>query len=974
MDDLKTKLIQLLTKIFQFENEDLDFGVYKILNYKKDEISQFIEKDLVEEINNELDLLSSEEKKSLNQDLERMKKKLQDLGVTDYENNPKYLEKKEELEELEVSEELEKDIYNHIYAFFSRYYDKGDFISKRRYGRNNKYAIPYNGEETLLYWANHDQYYIKSSEFLQKYSFKIPNLLVNFKIIDAEEEKGNVKSEENKFFIIFDDPIYTFEDKELNIFFEYRGLTQEEKRNFSRPNQDKINEYNLEVIFNVLNEEPKFAKLLKHDNNDKTILEKHLRRYTARNTYDYFIHKDLKGFLDKELDFYIKNEILDLSDITLLDKDKFHSNILKIKVIRDISSKIIEFLAQIENFQKRLWEKKKFVLSTNYCITLDHIDERHYPGILENNRQVEEWKNLYNFEIEGVESLKQNPTLMIDTKFFDENFKIDVLSEIDDLDNKITGILINSDNFHALNLLNEKYREKIKCCYIDPPYNAKSSEILYKNTFKHSSWLSLMENRLKVAKQFLRQNGVLVVAIDENEQEKLGLLLDNIFNIYDYNKTCVTLIHNPGGIQGDNFSYTHEFAYFVFPSNGTFIGKKEREDANIVPLRDWGGEESKRESARNCFYPILVKDNIIIGFGDVCDDDFHPHSPNIRNEDGSISVYPIDQNKIERKWRNARQSVENILDELFCEDNGEITIKRNKSLYRYKTVWTDKIYNSNSYGSKILNQIMGDKVFSFPKSLYNVKDCLHATTQNEKNALILDFFAGSGTTGHAVLNLNRDDEGNRRFILIEMGQYFDSVLKPRMQKVIFTENWKDGKPEDTEGYSHQIIKYQSLEQYEDSLENIEFSQKALDEFSDYFVHYMLDFETRDSQTFLNIDKMENPFDYKIKILDDYQLKTVPVDLPETYNYLIGIDVNKIQSFENNEDNNRRYYVIHGSKGVKNILVIWRDIKGFDPAKDRDFIEKNIKNKEFDEIHLNGDSLIPDAVLIEENFKTLMNGN
>lgn len=605
MDDVKQKLIQLLTKIFQFENEDLNFGVYKILNYKKDEISQFIQKDLIEEISNELDLLSAEEKIILTRDLERIKKQLQDFGVPDYENNPKYQEKKEELENLTVSEEIEKEIYNHIYAFFSRYYDKGDFISKRRYGRNNKYTIPYNGEETLLYWANNDQYYIKTSEFLQKYSFRIPDLKVNFKIVEAEEEKGNVKSDENKFFIVLNDPVYSFEDKELNIYFKYRGLTKKEKKVFSRPNQDKINNYNIEVIIETLGKDSQFKKILKKDENDKTVLEKHLIRYTARNTYDYFIHKDLKGFLDRELDFYIKNEILDLSDVTLLDKDHFHSYILEIKVIKNICLKIIDFLAQIENFQKKLWEKKKFVLETNYCITLDYIQEKHYPTILQNENQAGEWKTLFKFDINKeinkikssipnysdeeleIEVLRQNPTLMIDTKFFNETFKIEILSEIDNLDQNVTGILINSDNFHALNLLLEKYRGKIKCCYIDPPYNAKSSEILYKNEFKHSSWLSLMENRVEVGKLFLNDTGIFVIAIDENEQEKLGLLLDNIF--VDHNKTCVTIIHNPGGIQGDNFSYTHEYAYFIFPSNGTFIGKKERENGNVVPLRDWGG-------------------------------------------------------------------------------------------------------------------------------------------------------------------------------------------------------------------------------------------------------------------------------------------------------------------------------------------------------------------------------------------------
>jgi adenine-specific DNA-methyltransferase len=240
--------------------------------------------------------------------------------------------------------------------------------------------------------------------------------------------------------------------------------------------------------------------------------------------------------------------------------------------------------------------------------------------------------------------------------------------------------------------------------------------------------------------------------------------------------------------------------------------------------------------------------------------------------------------------------------------------------------------------------------------------------------MIIDYFAGSGTTGHAVLKLNKSDGGNRKFILVEMGQYFDTVLKPRIQKIIFRENWKEGKPQDGDGTPKQIIKYHSLEQYEDALENIEFSQKKLSEFSDYFVKYMLDFETRDSKTFLNIDKMKDPFNYKINILEDYQRKEVTVDLIETYNYLIGLYIEKFKTFENKDDKNRKYVTIQGKRNDKSIIVIWRNTEELDAGKDRDFIQKNILKDQYDEIHINGDNLIKNAILIEEQFKTLMNGS
>ena len=310
------------------------------------------------------------------------------------------------------------------------------------------------------------------------------------------------------------------------------------------------------------------------------------------------------------------------------------------------------------------------------------------------------------------------------------------------------------------------------------------------------------------------------------------------------------------------------------------------------------------------------------------------------------------------------------------ESKGSVQILILKEEDRYKTVWVNKLYDANEYGTKVLGKLFGKDMsheFPFPKSLYNVKDCLNATTQDEKSALVLDFFAGSGTTGHAGINLNKEDGGSRKFILVEMGQYFDTVLKPRIEKVIFSPNWKDGKPQDNNGSKKQIIKYQCLEQYEDALENIEIPQRTLEEFKDYFVKYMLEFETRDSKTFLNIDQMKDPFNYKLKIIDNYEPKTVSVDLVETYNYLIGLQVSKVGVFENKDDSKRKYLTVQGKRDDRNVIVIWRITKDLNPEKDRNFIKTNILKSLFDEVHINGDSLIEGAVLIEEQFKRIMNG-
>jgi adenine-specific DNA-methyltransferase len=282
--------------------------------------------------------------------------------------------------------------------------------------------------------------------------------------------------------------------------------------------------------------------------------------------------------LRRELDFYIKNEIMHLDNIENESAPRVEEYLSKIKVIRQIAHKIIDFLAQIEDFQKKLWLKKKFVVETNYCITLDRIPEELYPEIAANDAQREEWVRLFainkikkDLVTAGysnpltIEFLKANPFLVLDTKFFNQKFKYKVLASIEDIDEFLNGLLVHSENFQALNLLQGRYANTINCIYIDPPYNAKSSEILYKNTFKHSSWLSLMANRLSLGKQLLQDDFVHIIAIDEIEQEVLGQLINIKFP--NDKKVCISIVHNPRGQQGKNISYTHDFAYFIYPSD-----------------------------------------------------------------------------------------------------------------------------------------------------------------------------------------------------------------------------------------------------------------------------------------------------------------------------------------------------------------------------------------------------------------------
>ncbi len=1013
--EARIKLQEELKKLFQFDVSDLDFGVYRILNRKKDQIEKFIEKDLLDAVNEGLKEYQQQDASQLEDIKQQIKENLSDDAFDDqgnlvkYENTKlgkEYLQALEKAEKQQVGADTEKKIYNDLFTFFSRYYSDGDFVTKRRIStRDSKYAIPYNGEEVLLHWANKDQYYVKTEEHFTNYKFEVDGKSVWFKVAQAEQDRDNVKEEEERSFVPHPENPIEVNNDELTIWFDYRPLTNEEQeqwlkiyKSVENSTRKTIDRRGLCIAYDewIRKEvDIEWRKLLSviPQNKDRSILYQKLNHYTGKNTTDYFIHKDLKGFLERELEYYLKNEVIRIDDF-IEDKTEqaMEVTLTRAKVVRQIGQKIIAFLRQIENFQKKLFEKRKFVVDTHYCFTLDRVPEELYDTILQNEKQLKKWEELYAMDQwsgeltwDGKwtkEFLIKHPFLMVDTKCFDddEEFKFELLATINDLEEGVGGLLINGENFQAINLLRSKFLSKVKSVYIDPPYNSKSTEIIYKNSYKHSSWLSLMENRISLSQDLLREDAVYAIAIDENEQERLGLMLSDLFP--DKDKTCVSIIHNPGGIQGNNFSYSHEYAFFIYPTKNRIIGLENREeDADTRPLRDVSTGDHLREDAANCFYPILVKDQEIIDFGDVCEDDFHPESPNVMRDDGVMEIYPIDAKGNERKWVFARNTVESIKGELAVEYNSKrkiYDIIRTKTHFNYKTVWTREKYNANIFGSKVLNNLIPDNTFTFPKSVHNVKDCVEASSHDVNEPFILDFFAGSGTTGHSVLKLNKEDGGNRKYILVEMGQYFDSVLKPRIQKVAFSYNWKNGIPQDQDGQSH-AFKYHFIESYEDVLNNIDFknpedTQQAMP-FKDYMLSYMLDFETQGvSASLLKDGAIEAPFDYKLKIQRGHEApKKETVDLVETFHYLIGLWVQKLRRVEHQS---RKYIISTGQiwdeDAVEDVCIIWRNTKDLALDEEAVWIQKEIiKDQTFDRIYINGVSKVKDAEPIEITFREKM---
>ncbi len=997
LDDLKAKLREL----FQLNRPDLDFGFYRIMHAKQDEIERFLDQELLPQVKAGLTGLSSGSRQELDEAIQQAKS----LGV-DPDTIPKVKELQAKYGAPVDLGKTEDAIYSHLLRFFSRYYDAGDFISMRRY-KEGVYAIPYEGEEVVLHWANKDQYYVKSSENLRDYTVKLaegddaPRL--HFKLIEADIEKDNRKAADDKKRVFIFNPEATEVLKnEVVLGFEYRPDASNRKQ-----------EAHIEVCVDYVKKHradfgdfaSKLLALKPTDKRkDRTLLEKHLNDYTSSHTMDYFIHKDLGGFLRRELDFYIKNEVMHLDDIENETAPRVEQYLVQIKVLRGIANKLIDFLTQLEDFQKKLWLKKKFVVESNWCITLDRIPEELYPEISANDAQWKEWEKL-GFVLKTknkehgqlgldekdvpkagtIEYLKAFPFMVIDTAFYETAFKQKLLATIDNIDEQTDGLLIHSENFQALNLLQDRYREQVKCVYIDPPYNTNSTPILYKNEYKHSSWASLLQDRLSLSMSLLNSDGVKIVAIDDSEMVNLSIILQNVAPLYKLTK--VTVIHNPKGSITKDFNRVHEYSLFLTKDdNKSYIARTLEKNKTPRKMRRWG-ENSLRTERRLSFYPIYIKNGQISRIGVVPDEDFHPESKNVMLANGEIEIWPIDQDGVERRWNFGLDSIENNLDRITVIDrDGDLDLFLTHESTVPKTVWSGGEFDAGKYGNTLLIDMIGEKLFDFPKSINLVERCVSIATASENDPIILDYFGGSATTGHAVINLNREDENKRKYVLVEMGAHFDSVTKPRIQKVIFSKDWKDGKPTDPKsGISH-CFKYLRLESYEDCLNNLELirtteqddllsKNAALKE--DYTLRYMLDVESKGS--LLNVQAFQDPFSYILKVATGSvgETKPVNIDLIETFNYLIGLKVKTMDCI-------RGVTVLTGEnlKGEK-ILVLWRKVAETDSeALNTWFVKQDYStlDMEFDLIYVNGDNHLENlrkdretwkVRLIEEEFQIRM---
>ncbi len=1006
-------LVAKLREIFQIDRPDLDFGVYRVLNARADEINDYLSKRLKERVAEALTAGASDNAKAIRTALAKAEKGAEDAGI-DPADSPKVKQLKVELAAASTgAAEHENQVFSHLLTFFSRYYDKGDFISQRRY-KGDTYAIPYSGEEVVLHWANRDQYYIKSGESFSNYSFKLDDgRSVHFRLVAADTAKDNRKDndKERRFMLAeartvsrldddgepYDETIdpVSVENGELIIRFDYATAPKGTK-------QDKLVEEAVAAVLAHDAAKTKWLDLAKRAPTEKkpqrTLLEKHLTTYTQKNTADYFIHKDLGPFLRRELDFYIKNEVMHLDDVQNAEAfAAIEKNLRMIQCLRAIAQDLITFLASIEDFQKKLWLKRKFVVAAEYCVTLDRVPEALYPAIAANGVQWAQWHELgmrEGSDAGSVDDLKAQEFLMVDTNLFDAGFRAELLRALPDLDATTDGLLVHGDNFQALTLLQERYRDQVKCVYIDPPYNTDAGPISYKNGYRSSSWVSLMYDRVKLGRQTLSAEGILTATIDDYQYRELNYVMEDVFGAEHLAATVVIRMNPSGRPLPQGFAQSHEYAIFAKKTEKAQVENLPRTDKQNSRYRHrdedgrmymWElfrkrGSNSERADRPSLYYPIYLKGETFrvpkMEYDEVRRDWDILEEP---LSDETV-LYPIDDNGTLRTWRGSPDDlVQKPSNYQFKEENGVVTFyykfRPNSDGVLPLTNWIDAKYSATEHGTGYLKNFFENyNVFSYPKSIYAVEDCLRVAGAT-KSAVILDYFAGSGTTGHAVINLNRQDNGERKYILAEQGAYFDTVIKPRLQKAVFSADWKGGKPTSSKtGISH-AFKALKIESYEDALNNLTLErtdgqQNLLDGFKpeakdDYLMRYMLDVETKGS--LLSVDDFQKPFDYALKIAVDSAgaFETRKVDLIETFSYLIGLSVGTVDL-----QMDKGYALVTGRlPSGERTMVVWRDCEviGYEALTALfDSLGLAPGQVDYDLIYVNGDHNVPDVLVTKES--------
>jgi len=747
-------------------------------------------------------------------------------------NLEKYIEEKLS----KTGEDFREELYIKLYFFFHRYFSETGSIyfvytplSYKIYDKvyNNEdkkevYFKPsledYNTdyeqilsdkEDVSLFWKTHMLYYIKTDRIIRSMEVVFPeeNLTFYFDASDIEHKKNNEKRE---------------------LIYEFKEI-------------DKDGRIILKVLYSEKGTKTKEEEIIKqvkktYKNINTELLDKAIKTFEKQSKVDYFINKDAEKFLKEQFDLWMYQYLFSK------ETDWTEKRIKELQALKEIAHRVIEFISQFEEELKKIWLKPRLVFNSNYVITLDRIAKKEngleiIKQIIDNEKikeQLEEWFLLgiieKEFKVDDI--LKDNKLnekwqfLPVDTKYF--KWLKDWIEDNFDLENEIDGRLIKSENFQALNTILPRYKEKIQTIYIDPPFNlGQKADYDYLVDYKDATWITMLENRVRLGKELLNGKGSIFVRCDYNGNMYVRLLLNEVFGKENF-RNEIDIKRNQalpktGGVnlieETDNL--------FVYAKSDKFYFINQFIDLDEPKWVDLGTRPSDKEENP----PRIIEGN-----------EFYP--PKFRR-------WSYSQENIDEMYKKGRLKIE----------NGKIKILLDKK--SMGTNWTDIPGYSTipAWG------------FSTENSEILLKRVIESTS-NDRD-LILDFFLGSGTTTAVAHKLKR------KWIGIELGEHFYSVILPRMKKVLFYDKSGISKEKDVkEIYNEKnaggLFKYYELEQYEDILKTIEYVDTDLKEY-----YEKLKAVLKDDFIF----SKSNPFLFDKKLTKAIKIKedgTYVIDLKELY--------------------------------------------------------------------------------------------
>ncbi|GAA9959957.1 hypothetical protein VN0918_13040 [Helicobacter pylori] len=485
-----------------------------------------------------------------------------------------YQSKKQELEKLidckcQNNNDLKEELFDKLYSFFKRYlsanggiYFNDTPLYDSLYTKSG-YEKCSLKKDTALFYKTKDLYYVKSETNYKDFCFELENILFNFDTSLLESKKNNEKI----------DLVFTLKDTDT-----------------------KTNTLNFSVSLSSKGNQTKMSEILKECFNqgvklDEEILKKAFGKFKKQGSMDYFIHKNALGFLKEQLDLYLFEYLF--KEMTAFDAKRLN----EINTIKEVALQVIVLVSEFENELCKIWNKPRFVLNSHFIVSLDKLKAKNYDlNKITNHKnypkQVKEWQDL---NLKTTDNLLENEFLPLDTLYF-KDLEEEIKSQFNE--DEINGTLIKSENYQALNSLKNRYKEKIDCIYIDPPFNT-GSDFAYIDKFQDSTWLSLMHNRLELAYDFLSSQGSFYLHLDNNANYLGRMLLNDIFGKENFRNEIIWYYSNKMANSGNSFAKNTE-TILNYSKNEEYIFYRQKEPrSEPVLLSKREGRDGKNMRARD---------------------------------------------------------------------------------------------------------------------------------------------------------------------------------------------------------------------------------------------------------------------------------------------------------------------------------------------------------------------------------------